>query len=103
MTDLLKNSTLFGDGHTILYPASFSGNVELLHFLIDEMKKTNIDKQSLTQEMLHPNDSSVFLKQICCSGMKTVMERLMEEDEALAVGLHENNTANDDGATPLMW
>ena len=89
---MLKDSNLYGEGHSIFFPALQSENIKLFHMLVSEEEGEEI----LMNEMRH-DDFHIVMCHLCEAGCNEIIEHLVRRDQTVLSLLDE------DGATPLIW
>ena len=90
---LLSNEHLYGEGHSILYPASQSKKPNILDVLMEEE-----GSDLCLQKELRHIDSVTFLGNVCVSGCEKLINAILELEDDLAI----TEWRDEEGATSLM-
>ena len=89
---MLQDSDLYGEGHSIFFPALQSGSIKLYEMLVNEEDGEGI----LKTEMRH-KDFHIVMCYLCESGCNEIIERLVKIDRTIL------SLSDEDGVTPLIW
>ena len=89
---MLKDSDVYGEGHSIFFPALQCGNIKLYKILVKQQGGEEI----LMSEMGH-KDFHIVMRYLCEAGCNDIIGNLVRKNQTI---LH---LSDEDGATPLVW
>jgi hypothetical protein len=89
---MMQDSDVYGEGHSLFFPALQSGSIKLYDMLVSEEDGEKI----LMTEMGH-KDFHILMCSLCEGGCNEIIEHLLRKDQTVL------SLSGDDGATPLIW
>ena len=89
---MLKSTDLYGEGHSIFFPALQSGNSKLYDMLLSQDGGEEILKSEIGHKEFHK-----VLRYLCEEGLNEIIEDILRIDKTIL------SRVGQDGATPLVW